>query len=488
MGFLSNCQDAFSQLTLPVGAEPALVKVSAKLSQCHLPPPPAPPRSVGSVPIENEVTIIDDFTDIAECARLSKLRAASPVSNESPERSLWRQPRLKWLFSPDPSVDDADACSVTADIEVDEDACELLLGDFDEFCKEWSPSSQMSKWCRSHADDIDGISEPDDVPCEYAVLRTHSRTITETLQEPLLKVRLSVDIGSLESGEEEQARHDTTTWEHFPSTSAVAAAEAAATLLGSSVEPFDDGHVTPPMRWCSKEESRTVVDAQLNRSLDRFFGDEQIWDDIAWEIGKNDPKLRSSMNWLRNSASSHPRKLLSGQRQELSLEVDNQLTNSLDKLFENKQLWQEVPWEISKHDSKLQSSMEWLKMVQHSKSRFRINSPTEILSRDTLMSNEDETQALSSVDMNSISTSVSSSDLEESDRSSGFLTLRCHRTKIVNDRYPITRPKYRNIPNFDEERVTAQFYSKRINPFGDTPPSSLSPEDSPVATPRSWIR
>merc|ERR1712007_145053 len=198
------------------------------------------------------------------------------------------------------------------------------------------------------------------------------------------------------------------------------------------------------------------------------------------------------MNWLRNSAPTHPQKLLSAQQ---------------DKLFEDKQLWQEIPWEISKHDSKLKSSMEWLKMVQHSKSRFRINSPTEILSRDTLVSNED-----ASVDMNSISTSVSSSDLEESDRSSGFPTVRCRRTKIVNGRYPnpnyvrygdcvsgdvldtgcceyeVTRPKYRNIPNFDEERVTAQFYSKRINPFGDTPPSSLSPEDSPVATPRSWIR
>merc|ERR1712007_80230 len=312
-------------------------------------------------------------------------------------------------------------------------------------------------------------------------------------------------------GEEEQARYNTTTLEHFPSTSAVAAAEAAAILLGSSVEPFDDGHGAPHVRWCSKEESRTVVDAQLNRSLDRFFGDEGIWDDIAWEIGRDDPKLRSSMNWLRNRPT-HLHTPLSAQRHKLPLEVDNQLTNSLDKLFKNKQLWQEIPWEISKHDPKLQSSMEWLTMVQHSRSRFRINSPAEILSRDTLVSNEDETQVQSSFAMNSISTSVSSSDLEESDRSSGFPTVRCHRTKTVNGRYPnpnyvrygdcgsgdvvdtgcceyeVARTKYRNIPNFDEERLTAQFYSKRINPFGDTPPSSLSPEDSPVATPRSWIR
>jgi len=255
----------------------------------------------------------------------------------------------------------------------------------------------MSKWGRSLADDIDGISEPDDAPCEYAVLRTYSRTITE----PEGKVKLS---GALEREEEEQAGKNTITSKHFPCTSAVAAAEAAATLLGFSTEPFDDSHVRRHVRWCSKEESRTVVDAQLNRSLDRFFGDERIWDDIAWEIGKDDPKLCSSMNWLRNRPT-HPQKLLSAQRHELSLEVDNQLTNSLDKLCENKRLWQELPWEISKHDSKLQSSMEWLQTVQHSTPRFRINSPAEILSRDILVSNEEETQLQSSVGMNSISTS-----------------------------------------------------------------------------------
>jgi len=96
--------------------------------------------------------------------------------------------------------------------------------------------------------------------------------------------------------------------------------------------------------------------------------------------------------------------------------------------------------------------------------------------------------------------------VEESDRSSGFPLVCCPRPKIVNDRHP--NPNYvrygdcvsgdvqdigcceyeviRNIPIFDEERATAQIYSKVIKPFGDTPPSSPSPEDSPVAG--GWIR
>jgi len=161
-------------------------------------------------------------------------------------------------------------------------------------------------------------------------------------------------------------------------TSAVVVAETAAAPLAFNVQPFDNGmHRASGGRWHSAEDNRTLVDAQLRSSLDKIFEDEQFWAEISCEIGTGHLELRSSMDWLQKCSSSvlaQSQRISKMDKTELLEEVSSQDTHALDGLLENKQLWEEIPSEISHQDPKLQSCMRWVssKMIGSGNTEFSL--------------------------------------------------------------------------------------------------------------------
>lgn len=366
--FLLNCQDVPLPQLLPQTAS-LFVEVPAKMplrNRCLLPPPP-PPSSVGAVSMEHAV-IIDDLTDAVEIAEHLQFAAGTDCEG-FPVHTSPRKNRFKCFFPSVESLDDdtpRGTYSVRADVEMDENACEMLLGHLETSSSDMSPL-RRPRWCRAQPDDIDGVSEPDDD--EISTFSAPPPAVCDQAEVT------RVTEGTSESGFDDDQDNDQS---GTNLTSAVVVAENAAAPLAFNVQPFDNGmHRASGGRWHSAEDNRTLVDAQLRSSLDKIFEDEQFWAEISCEIGTGHLELRSSMDWLQKCSSSvlaQSQRSSQMEKTELLDEVSSQDTNSLDGLFENKQLLEEIPSEISHQDPKLQSCMRWVSsnMIGSGKTEFSL--------------------------------------------------------------------------------------------------------------------
>jgi hypothetical protein len=286
-------------LRLPVGSVASASSVDSAGTPSlfkFLPPPPPPASKVGSPPAGAEVIAIAELVDASApppVAATSPSHKAPPIEANlaavaaqlavGPPSKLAVGPLKEFLHregtgnaeqaSEDEEVLAGIAVAAAVDADVDDEACETLLGG--EQTLAYSGNVDLGKTGVplgriAPADGLDSASDEEEA-------KPLGKSMAQVQAQPAPK---RPDSHSTPDSKSAQQPPSPPKLLKVPSPSGINSPAAAR---------------APPV---SMEVSMTQVDEHLTRTLDKFFSEERLWQQVAAEVAKS-AKLCASMEWLQ---------------------------------------------------------------------------------------------------------------------------------------------------------------------------------------------